>query len=280
MNTDITVVIGAGGMGMAIARRIACGSTLLLADSDADVLDAAAGRLREEGHEVSPHLVDVSDGESVGAFAATAARSGRLCRIAHTAGLSPVQADAAAVLRVDLLGVAHMLDHFSSVVAAGGAGVVIASMAGHPRPALPSDVEDALATTPTARLLELSFLTPEFMPHPGLAYVFAKRANILRVQAAAATWGRNGARINSISPGIISTSMGLRELAGPAGDLMSRAIANSGTGRIGTADDIAAAAEFLLSRRSSFITGVDLLVDGGVTAANRIAAADLLTVNE
>jgi NAD(P)-dependent dehydrogenase (short-subunit alcohol dehydrogenase family) len=155
------------------------------------------------------------------------------------------------------------------VVAPGGAGVVIASMAGHLAGSLPPDQEEALMKRPADELLGLPFLQPAAIPNPGVAYTIAKRANLLRVMAASATWGQRGARINSISPGVISTPMGQQELASPSGQMMRAMIATSGTGRMGTPNDIAEAAAFLLGSGSSFITGSDLLVDGGVIAAVR-----------
>lgn len=269
MDRDVAVVIGVGGMGVAVARRVGGGRRLLLADFSEAVLGAAAERLRGEGHDVTAERVDVSDAGSVGALAQRAAAMGRVTHVAHTAGLSPVQASVEAILRVDLMGVALALDAFGGVVAAGGAGVVIASMAGHMAGALPPEMEAALALTPPADLLALPFLAPGAVPDPGAAYTIAKRANALRVQAAARAWGARGARVNSISPGVISTSMGQAELGGPSGEQMRGMIAMSATGRVGTPDDIADAAAFLLGPQASFITGTDLLVDGGVIAAIR-----------
>lgn len=269
MDRDVLAVIGAGGMGRAIVRRQGAGRTVLLADFDEAALATAAAALRDEGHTVTTRQVDVSSADSVAALAGAAAGLGRVSQVAHTAGLSPVQAPAAAILRVDLLGTALVLAEFGRVIAAGGAGVVIASMAGHMAPPLPPDQEAALASAPAGELLALPFASPDTVTDPGLAYTLAKRANHLRVQAASGTWGARGARINSISPGVISTPMGQQELASPTGEFMRAMIGASGTGRIGTPDDIAAAAAFLLGPESSFVTGTDLLIDGGVVAALR-----------
>ncbi|MEE2032007.1 SDR family oxidoreductase [Rhodococcus chondri] len=268
MGTDVVVVIGVGGMGLAIARRVGSGRALVLADFDETTLDAAAETLRGEGHNVTARVVDVSDRGSVVSLADAAAALGRVTHVAHTAGLSPEQAPTEAILRVDLLGVAIVLDEFGRVVADGGAGVVIASMGGH-MVGFTADQESVLAATPTDDLLALSFLEPEALGNPGAAYALAKRANVLRVQAAAAAWGERGARINSISPGVISTPMGQQELSGESGQRMRGMIAMSATKRLGTPDDIASAAAFLLDPGSGFITGTDLLVDGGVVAAVR-----------
>jgi len=187
--------------------------------------------------------------------------------MAHTAGLSPSQASAESILAVDLLGTALVLQEFGEVIAPGGAGVVIASMAGHILPPLSAEQEHSLAHTAAHKLLTLDFVSPQRITESGIAYGIAKQANHIRISAASAQWGRRGARINSISPGIISTPMGQQELASPVGDGMRAMIAASATGRLGTPEDIALAAAFLLGPDASFITGTDLLVDGGVIAA-------------
>ncbi|GAB2980887.1 SDR family oxidoreductase [Streptomyces pseudoechinosporeus] len=267
MNRDVVVVIGVGGMGQAIARRQGAGRTLLLADFDKATLDAAADVLRGDGYDVVTHHVDVSSRESVAGLAEAAAARGRVTQVAHTAGLSPAQAPASAVLQVDLLGVALVLEEFGRVIAQGGAGVVIASMAGHLAVPLDPQQEQALAHAPAEELLHLPCTTTETAAEPGPAYSLAKRANLLRVRAASLTWGERGARVNSISPGVISTPMGRQELAGDTGQFMRAMVDASSTGRLGTPDDIADAAAFLLGPTSTFITGTDLLVDGGAVAA-------------
>ncbi|WP_085479360.1 SDR family oxidoreductase [Streptomyces albidoflavus] len=268
MGRNVVVVIGVGGMGEAIARRQGPGNRLLLADFDEATLAAVAERLRGQGHEVVTQAVDVSSASSVTALAEAAAGLGPVTQVVHTAGLSPVQASPAAVLRVDLLGTALVVEEFGHVVAPGGAGVVIASMAGHMlRTPLTAEQESALAHTPAGELLRLPFADPEALGQG--AYGLAKYGNRLRVQAASAAWGARGARINSVSPGVIATPMGQQELDGVSGRTMRAMVAASGTGRLGTPEDIAEAAAFLLSPGASFITGNDLLVDGGVVAALR-----------
>ncbi|WP_435110785.1 SDR family oxidoreductase [Nocardiopsis synnemataformans] len=269
MAHNVVAVIGVGGMGQAIARRQGVGARLLVADFDQELLDAVTEQLHGEGYDVTPARVDVSSRESVAALAERAASLGEVHRVVHTAGLSPVQAPVAAVLAVDLLGVALVLEEFGRVVAHGGAGVVIASMAGHFHPG-PED-EDArkLATAPADELLSLPVAAEGNFADPGSAYAFAKQANLLRVRAASAVWGARGARINSISPGVISTPMGRSELDGESGAAMRAMVKASNAGRVGTPADIAAAADFLLSPAAGFVSGTDLLVDGGVVAAVR-----------
>jgi len=262
----VAVVTGLGGMGLAIARRVGPGLRLLLADVNAAALAEAAEMLRAEGQQVVEQVTDVGDATAVSVLAATAVELGRVDVVVHTAGLSPVQASAEAILRVDLLGAALVLDAFGTVVAPGGAGVFIASMAGTLLPQ-DLDLERRLATTPTATLLDLPELSGHAVANAGFAYGLAKRANQVRVRAASAGWGRRGARVNSISPGVIATPMGRAELDGPSGEFMQSMVDDSGTARLGSPDDIAAAVSFLVSPQASFITGADLLVDGGAVAA-------------
>ncbi|MFF5566497.1 SDR family oxidoreductase [Streptomyces sp. NPDC012623] len=272
MGGQVLVVIGAGGMGEAVARRLGQGRTVLLADIGERTLGRAEEALTGEGLTVVPHVVDVTSADSVRGLAEAARAAGEVTQVVHTAGLSPVQASVEAILAVDLLGVALVLDAFAPVVAPGGAGVVIASMAGHLAAPLTPEQEYALATTPSERLLRLPFLAPDVITDAGTAYGVSKRANHVRVMAASTAWGQRGARVNSVSPGVIATAMGRAELDGPAGGTMRSLIGMSGTKRLGTPGDIAAAAAFLLGPEATFVTGTDLVVDGGVVAATRTLA--------
>lgn len=269
MDREVLVVIGAGGMGRAIARRQGSGKTVLLADLDEAVLRSTVDALADDGHDVTSAVTDVSSPEAVSTLAKTAASLGPVTQVVHTAGLSPVQASPAAILRVDLLGVALVLEEFGQVISDGGAGVVISSMAAHLGAPLTAEQETALAVTPAGDLLDLPFARPQMMIDPGLAYGLAKRASHVRVRAASVAWGQRGARINSVSPGVVSTAMGRAELSAASGPMMRAMIGASAIGRVGTPDDIAAAVAFLLGPGACFITGTDLLVDGGVVAALR-----------
>ena len=267
MSTQVVVVIGAGGIGQAIARRQGSGRIVLLADRNPDVLTAAAQALESAGHTVHTHPVDVASRDSVHTLAHAAAQLGDIVNVVHTAGLSPVQATAEAVLAVDLAGVAIVLDEFGPVIAPGGSGLVVSSMAGHMRMGMPltAEQEHALAVTATDELLQLQFLGADAVPNSGAAYGLSKRANHLRVQAAAIAWGDRGARVNSISPGIILTPLAKDEMSGPSAAGYQAMIKQSAAGRVGTTDEIATAAAFLLE--AGFVTGSDLLIDGGVIAA-------------
>ena len=270
MPADVLVVIGAGGIGEAVARRSGAGRSVLLADFSERLLDRVAASLREDGFDITIQQVDVSLQESVEELARTAGKLGTVRGVVHTAGLSPAQAPTGAILRVNLAGAAFTLDAFGRVIASGGAGVVMASVAGTMAAGrLPAEQEDALATTPSGELLALPFLQNSEVPSPGVAYAISKRANQLRVQAASLAWGARGARINSVSPGIISTPMGQQELDGESGDKMRAMVDGSAAKRLGTPGEIANAVAFLLGPDSTFITGADLLVDGGALAGIR-----------
>ena len=264
---EIVVVIGAGSIGQAIARRIGVGKTILFADLNTHAARAAATALEGAGYTTITTQVDVSAADSVHALAATAAGLGTVIHLVHTAGLSPAQASPAAIIAVDLVGVAHALEAFGEIVASGGSGIVIASQAGHMLPTLPAEQHQALATTPAGDLPALPFLQPDTITNSGMAYAIAKRANIIRVQAASVQWGDRGARLNSLSPGIIMTPLALDELNSLGGEAYQRMIRASAAGRVGTPDEIGATAAFLMGRDGAFITGTDLLIDGGVIAS-------------
>ncbi len=275
MTTKVVVVIGAGGIGRAIGRRQGSGKTVVLADLNTKTLASAASELEADGHTVISRQVDVSSRDSVHDLALAAVDIGDVVEVAHTAGLSPVQASPAAILAVDLAGTALVLEEFGQIIAPGGAAVVISSMAGHMQPPLDPAAERALASTPADELLALPILTPAAVPNSGAAYALAKRANHLRVQAAAVTWGDRGARVNTISPGIILTPLAREEMSGPGAAGYQDMINTSAAGRVGTTDEVATAAAYLLGPDAAFITGADLLIDGGVIAALR---ADRLQV--
>jgi NAD(P)-dependent dehydrogenase (short-subunit alcohol dehydrogenase family) len=265
--TEVVVVIGAGSIGQAIARRVAAGKHVVLADLRAEHAEAAARTLLDAGFDVRTATVDVSDRASVHALAGTAAAAGDVTALVHAAGVSPSQAPPAAILAVDLYGTAVVLEEFGDVVAPGGAGVVIASQSGHRLPALSPEQDRALATTPADELLRLPMLQPDQVSDPLHAYQLAKRGNSLRVMAEAVRWGRRGARVNTISPGIVFTPLARDELTGPRGEGYRRMLALSPAGRGGTPDEVGTVGALLLGHDGAFITGSDFLMDGGVTAS-------------
>lgn len=264
---NVNVVIGAGLIGQAIARRISADKHVLLADLHRENAEAAAHILGDAGFTVSTAIVDVSSRQSVHALVETATAIGPVIGLIHAAGVSPTQASPEVILKVDLYGTALVLEEFGNVIAQGGAGVVIASQSGHRLPPLSPDQNKVLATTPTEELLNLPMLQPNQVTDSLHAYQLSKRGNSLRVMAEATRWGKRGARINTISPGIICTPLAKEELAGPRGPGYRRMIELSPAGRIGTPDEVGTVGALLMGPDSGFITGSDFLVDGGVTVS-------------
>jgi NAD(P)-dependent dehydrogenase (short-subunit alcohol dehydrogenase family) len=265
--TNVIVVIGAGSIGQAIARRVSAGKHVLLADLRHENSDAAAKVLSDAGFEVSTATVDVSSRESVHALVQTATALGDVTSVIHAAGVSPTQAPPATILAVDLYGTALVLEEFGNVITRGGAGVVISSMSGHRLPPLTTEQNAALATTPTDELLALPMLQPDQVTESLHAYQISKRGNALRVMAEAVRWGKRGARVNTISPGIIFTPLAKDELTGPRGAGYRRRLELSPVGRGGTPDEVGTVGALLMGPDGAFITGSDFLMDGGVTAA-------------
>lgn len=264
---NVIVVIGPGQIGQAIARRVGVGKHVLLADLRRDNAEAAAEVLGNAGYEVSVATVDASSREAVHALVETATDLGEVTGLIHAAGVSPSQAAPSTILKVDLYGTALVLEEFGNVIAQGGAGVVIASQSGHRLPPLTVEQSLALATTPVEDLLDLPFLQPDQVADSLHAYQISKRGNALRVMAEAVRWGKRGARVNTISPGIIITPLAKDELTGPRGEGYRRMIELSSAGRAGTPDEVGSVGALLMGPDGGFITGSDILMDGGVTAA-------------
>jgi NAD(P)-dependent dehydrogenase (short-subunit alcohol dehydrogenase family) len=265
--SDVIVVIGAGQIGQAIARRVSAGKHILLADLHQGNADAAAGVLADTGFDVSTATVNVSSRASVQALAGAATALGDVNGVIHAAGVSPSQATPEVILAVDLYGTALVLEEFGSIIAPGGSAVVIASQSGHRLAALTAEQDAALATTPADELLALPMLQPDQVADSLHAYQLAKRGNSLRVRAEAVRWGKRGARVNTISPGIIITPLARDELTGPRGEGYRRMIELCPAGRAGTPDEVGTVGALLMGPGVAFITGSDFLMDGGVTAS-------------
>lgn len=262
---DVIIITGMGGMGTAIARRIGAGQHLMLTDINKSHLETVAEQLRREGFSVDTQVLDVADPAAVAAFAQAAAAKGFVRALVHTAGVSPLMADAARVYAVDLTGTANVIDAFDAHVGDGSVCVLIASMAGQVIPAEP-ELERQLAEAPSAELINI--IGDRFADNSEMAYALAKRGNQLRAEQTAVAWGPRGARIVSISPGLTATALGELELQKPH---IREFLDNTPLRRIGTTQDIAAAVEWLISPAASYITGCDLLIDGGSIAAQRAA---------
>ena len=267
MTKEVVVLTGAGQIGMAIARRVGNGKKILIADWKIENANKIAKIMSEAGYDVIPLKVDISSKPSIQELIKAAKQEGEIALFINAAGVSPSQANIEEILKIDLFGTALLLEEFGKVIKKGGAGVIIASQSGHRMPALTPEQDKLLATTLSEQLLQLEITKKENIIDTLHAYQIAKRCNVKRVMAEAIHWGQRGARINSISPGIIMTPLAQDELNGPRGDFYKNMFKQSPAGRPGIADEVANVAELLLSERGSFITGTDILIDGGATAS-------------
>lgn len=264
---DVMILVGAGQIGMAIARRMGFGMKIIVGDYKLANAEAIALTMTTAGFDVIPFEMDLSSRDSILKMITEAQKHGEIAMLINSAGLSPSQASSEAILKVDLYGTAVLLEEVGKVIKQGGVGVTISSQSGHRMPALSAEIDEQLATTPTEELLALDVLQPENIQSTLHAYQMSKRCNVKRVMAEAVKWGERGARINSISPGIVVTPLAIDEFNGPRGDFYKNMFANSPAGRPGTADEIANVAELLMSHQGAFITGADFLIDGGATAS-------------
>lgn len=267
MEKDVLLLTGAGQIGMAIARRMGYGKRILVGDKNPHNAEAAARLLTGAGFDARPMPMDLSDRASIRRFLAAGQALGPVQMLVNAAGVSPSQAPIEAILKVDLYGTAALLEDAGEIIAPGGCGVTISSQSGHRMPQLTAEEDALLAETPAEDLLSLPLLQPERMRDTLHAYQMAKRCNEKRVMAEAVKWGARGARINSISPGIIVTPLAIDEFNGPRGDFYKNMFAKCPAGRPGTADEVANVAELLMSEKGAFITGADFLIDGGATAS-------------
>ena len=265
--TDSVIWMGAGQIGLAIVRRIASGKKIIIGDKSMAHAQAAADLLITTGFDAVAMEADLSSRESILSVIAEAQKYGNIRYLVNAAGVSPSQASVETILKVDLYGTAVLLEEVGKVIAEGGSGVTISSQSGHRMPALTPEEDMLLATTPTEELLSLELLQPEHIQDSLHAYQMAKRCNVKRVMAEAVKWGERGARINSISPGIIVTPLAIDEFNGPRGDFYKNMFAKCPAERPGTADEVAHVAELLLGEKGAFITGSDFLMDGGATAS-------------
>ena len=264
---NVMLWAGVGQIGMAIARRMGAGMKIVVGDKKLENARSIAKLMNEAGFDVVPVETDLSSRESIKNLIAEGQKYGPIKMLVNAAGVSPSQAPIEAILKVDLYGTAVLLEEVGSVIANGGVGVTISSQSGWRMPALTAEQDRLLATTPTEELLSLDFLQPENIRDTLHAYQMAKRCNEKRVMAQAVEWGKRGARLNDIAPGIIVTPLALDEFNGPRGDFYKNMFAKCPAGRPGTADEVANVAELLMSDKGAFITGSTFLADGGATAS-------------
>ena len=261
------ILTGAGQIGMAIARRMGYGKKIVIGDKNPDNAQAVAKIMNDAGYDADAVEMDLSSRESIKNLIVKAQEYGDITMLVNAAGVSPSQAPVEAILKVDLYGTAVLLEEVGKVIREGGVGVTISSQSGHRMPALTPEEDEQLACAPAEELLELDILQPENIRDTLHAYQMAKRCNEKRVMAESVKWGEKGARINSISPGIIVTPLAIDEFNGPRGDFYKNMYAKCPAGRPGTADEVANVAELLMSDKGAFITGADFLIDGGTTAS-------------
>lgn len=263
---DVVILTGAGQIGMAIVRRMGYGKKIVIGDKSLENANTIVQTLTNAGFDVVTKEMDLSSRTSILELIAEAQKYGEIAMLVNAAGVSPSQASVEVILKVDLYGTAVLLEEVGKVIKDGGVGVTISSQSGHRMPALGAEVDEQLATTPTEELLSLDVLQPANIRDSLHAYQMAKRCNEKRVMYEAVKWSKRGARINSISPGIVVTPLAIDEFNGPRGDFYKNMFAKSPAGRPGTADEVANVAELLMSDKGAFITGADFLIDGGATA--------------
>lgn len=264
---NVMLWAGAGQIGMAIARRTGYGMKIVVGDKKLENAQTIARIMNEAGYDVVPVEMDLSSRESIQGLIAEGQKYGAITMMVNAAGVSPSQASIETILEVDLYGTAVLLEEVGKVIAPGGTGVTISSQSGWRMPALTADEDELLATTSTEDLLGLDILQPENIRDTLHAYQIAKRCNEKRVMAEAVKWGKRGARLNDIAPGIIVTPLALDEFNGSRGEFYKNMFANCPAGRPGTADEVANVAELLMSDKGAFITGSTILIDGGATAS-------------
>ena len=267
MSKDVMLVTGAGQISMAIARRMGAGKKIVMGDKKIENAEAIAEIMNNAGFDVAPVEMDLSSRESIKALITKAREYGEIKMMVNGAGVSPSQAPIQAILKVDLYGTAVLLEEVGKVIVPGGVGVTISSQSGWRMPALTQRQDEQLATTKAEELLGLDFLQPENIRDTLHAYQLAKRCNEKRVMAQSVEWGKRGARLNAIAPGIIVTPLAVDEFNGPRGDFYKNMFAKCPAGRPGTADEVANVAELLMSDKGAFITGSTFLADGGATAS-------------
>lgn len=266
MEKQVMLVVGAGQISLAIARRLGADYQIIVGDKNLEHAQKFEQTLTEAGFNAKASEMDLASRDSIKETIKFATTFGEIKALVNGAGLSPSQAKTEDILKVDLYGTAVLLEEVGKVIAKGGVGITISSQSGHRLHALTTEQDRQLATTPTSKLLQLPILQPENIADTLQAYQLAKRCNEKRVMAEAINWAKRGARLNAIAPGIIVTPLALDEFNGIRGDFYRKMFAQSPAGRPGTADEVANVAELLMTQQGAFITGSTFLVDGGATA--------------
>ena len=259
----MAVVVGAGGMAMAIARRLGQSHRLLVADRDAEHLERQIAQLKSEGYDALACVCDVTSARAVSTLAAKAGENGPIETLAHVVGLSPSMGDFRTIMAVNWVGANLVAEAFRPLLRPGGCGIFISSMAGHLRNFDP--VHPAMESCLDGEFLDRLEAALDEPATSDLAYLLSKAALNRMVRRKAAPWGKLGLRIVSLSPGLIATPMGALQFERQP--LKYEMLAATPILREGTMIEVADAVEFLTSTRASFISGIDLLIDGGLIAA-------------
>jgi NAD(P)-dependent dehydrogenase (short-subunit alcohol dehydrogenase family) len=265
---QVSVVTGgAGGMGLAAAKIIGRDRTVVIADVRQERLDIAAAELDAIGIACTAMSCDITDRTAVAQLASTATGLGIVTSVIHTAGVSPSMAPAEAITKINALGTVNVNEAFCKIAGPGLAIVNVASMAAHMMPPAiyPTRIfQTALSDQPAflAKMMRTYRLAPARL-RPGMAYSISKTFVRWYCSSQAARFGRSGVRILSVSPGSIDTEMGRLEESVGSGALAQR----SALRRFGTAEEVAEVLAFCASDKASYLTGIDVLCDGGSVAA-------------
>lgn len=264
---EVLLWTGTGQLGTAIVRRIGSGMKIIAADINPAQAETAAEQLEKAGFDVLPTRTDISSRDSVRELIEMGQRFGEITALVNSAGVSPLRSSIERILQVNLLGTALLLEEVGKVIAVGGTGLVLLGQAGRRIPAPGAEEDALLGETAAEELLSLEMLKRENISDRIQACALAAYAGARRVMAQAVKWGERGARLNSITVGMTASPLSYDELGGSHGEYYRNMYMKSPVARLGTPDEIAEIAELLMSRRGSFITGADILADGGATAA-------------
>ena len=258
------LLVGAGAIGVAIARRIGKDKKIFIADNRIENSEAVAKTLREIGYDCVACVCDISSRDSIKKMLD---QVGEISMFANSAGVTPDRAPKELILKINLYGTAVLLEEVGKAVKSGGTGITITSQAERELPALTPEQDYQLGATATDDLLKLDLLQPENIRDSLHAYQLAKRCNLRRVLSEAVKWGNKKARINAISPGLLVTPASYAVFNGDQKKSYDETFSKIPSGRAGMVDEVACTAEFLLNPANPFITGADILVDGGTTAS-------------